>query len=136
MSKNEEEIALNSVGYIQVHAFTSNAQIPLKDVAVTVTDTGGAAIAMRLTNRSGRLDAPIQIPVPDISASQSPNTGIMPFAAVDLYARLDDYEEIFIERLQVFPNTITDQNLEMIPLSEFPSAWNKTEIFNTLPQNL
>ena len=123
-------------GYIQVHAYTSYAQIPLKDVAVSITDTGGAAIALRLTNRSGFLDTPIEIDVPDVSAGQTPNTGIIPFAVVNLYARLNNYEAIEIENLQVFPNTTTLQNLEMIPLSELPQSWNKLEIFNTPPQNL
>lgn len=127
---------MSATGYIQVHAYTSFAQLPLKDVAVTITDTAGSAIAMRLTNRSGILDAPVEITVPDASASQSPNTGIIPFGVVNLYARLEDYEEIFIERLQVFPNVITDQNLEMIPLSELPESWNKAETFYTPAQNL
>ena len=125
-----------STGYIQVHAYTSTAQIPLRDVAVTVTDTAGAAMAMRLTNRSGLLDDPIEIVVPDLSASQSPNTGVIPFSVVNLYARLENYEEIEIENLQIFANTITIQNLEMIPLSELPNSWNQAEIFNTPAQNL
>lgn len=91
---------------------------------------------MRLTNRSGILDSPIEISVPDLSASQSPNTGIIPFSAVNLYARLENYEQIEIENLQIFANTITDQDLKMIPLSEFPEQWNKTEIFNIPAQNL
>ena len=135
-SQYEEEICLSAIGYIQVHAYTSFAQIPLKDVAITITDTDGAAIAMRLTNRSGILDQPVEITVPDMSASQSPNTGVIPFAVVDLYAQLEDYEEIHIERLQVFANTVTNQNLEMIPISEFPKNWNQAEIFYTPAQNL
>lgn len=127
---------MSAIGYIQVHAYTSFAQIPLQDVAITVTDTDGAAIAMRLTNRSGLLDKPIEITVPDLSASQSPNTGVIPFTTVDLYAKLEDYEEIHIERLQIFPGIITNQNLEMIPLSEFPEKWNQAEIFYTPAQNL
>ncbi len=129
-------IHLSATGYIQVHAYTSYARFPLEDVAITVTDTDGAAIAMRLTNRSGILDAPIEIPVPDTSAGQSPNTGIIPFSVVDLYARVKDFEEIHIERLQVFPNIVTNQNLEMIPLSELPQNWNQAEIFDTPAQNL
>lgn len=125
-----------ATGYIQVHAYTSNAQIPLEDVAVTITDASGAAIAMRLTNRSGMLDETIPISVPDLSASQSPNTGIIPFTVVRLYARARNFEEIDIENLQVFPNTVTNQNLEMIPLSELPKAWNKAEILNIPPQRL
>ena len=127
---------MSATGYIQVHAYTSYAQIPLQDVAVSITDASGAAIALRLTNRNGALDAPVEIEVPELSAGQSPNTGIIPFAIVNLYARLDDYEAIEIENLQIFPNQTTVQNLEMIPLSELPNSYNKLEIFPTPPQNL
>lgn len=125
-----------ATGYIQVHAYTSNAQIPLKDVAVAITNMDGAAIALRLTNRSGMLDIPVEVPVPDRSASQTPNTGIIPYTVVNLYARLENYEEIHVDNLQVFANTTTDQDLEMIPLSELPEKWNIAEEFNTPAQNL
>ena len=124
------------MGYIQVHAYTSYAQIPLKDVAISVTDATGNTIALRLTNRNGSLDTPIEIDVPALSSGQTPNTGVTPFAVVNLYARLNDYEAIEIENLQVFANTTTDQNLEMIPLAEFPESFNKLEVFDTPPQNL
>ena len=127
---------MSAKGYIQVHAYNSYAQIPLQDVTIAVTGADGSAIAMRLTNRNGQLDKPIEIDVPDLSAGLSPNTGIIPFATVDLFARLEDYELIHIERLQVFPDTITEQNHEMIPLSEFPDSWNKAEVFDTPAQNL
>ena len=129
-------IILSAIGYIQVHAYTSNARIPLEGAAVTITHPDGSAIAMRLTNRSGTLDAPVEITVPDLSASQSPNTGIIPFTDVNLYARLANFETIEIENLQVFAGTLTVQNLPMIPLSELPDSWNKLEVFNTPPQNL
>lgn len=125
-----------SQGQIQVNAYVSNARIPLNDVAITVTDAGGSAIAMRLTNRSGQLDAPIRVDVPDRAASLTPNTGVIPFTTVNLYARREDYEEILIENLQVFADTVTQQDLEMIPLSEFPDSWNKSETFLTPSQNL
>ena len=126
---------MNATGYITVHAYTSYALLPLKDVAVTVTAIDGTAIAMRLTDRNG-LIVPIEIPVPERSASLKPNTGEIPYAVVNLYARLKGYEQIEIENLQVFADTTTNQNLEMIPLSELPGAWNQTEIFNTPRQNL
>lgn len=127
---------LSAVGYLQVRAYTSNALIPLQDVAVTITDAGGSAIAMRLTNRSGILNQPIVIDVPDLSASQSPNTGIIPYTTVNLLARLSNFEEIEVENIQIFANTITEQSLAFIPLSEFPGNWNKSELFQTPPQNL
>lgn len=124
-----------ATGYIQVRAYTSIAQYPLKDVAITVTATDGTAIAMRLTDRSGRIQ-PIEIPVPDRAESLQPDPGEAPFRSVNLYARLRGYEQIEAENLQVFADTTTFQNLEMIPLSELPGAWDQTVIFDTPPQNL
>jgi len=126
---------LPATGYLQVHAYTSYAQIPLQDVSVTVTAEDGTAIAMRLTDRSGRIE-PIPVPVPDLSASQTPDTGQIPYTNVRLIARLKGYEQIDAERIQIFPDTVTDQNLEFIPLSELPGAWDRTEDFDTPPQNL
>ena len=119
-----------------MQTYTSKARIPLQGAAVTITKPDGSAIAMRLTNRSGTLDTPVEITVPDLTASQSPNTGILPFTNVNLYARLENFETIEIENLQVFAGTLTVQDLAMIPLSELPESYNQVEIFNTPPQNL
>lgn len=128
-------IFLSARGYITVHAYTSYAYIPIKDVAITVTATDGTAIAMRLTDRNGQI-SPIEIPVPERGYSQAPNPTERPFAVVNLYARAKGFEQIENENLQVFADTTTNQNLLMIPLSELPGAWDKTEIFDTPPQNL
>lgn len=100
-----------------------------------ITTPNGDAIAMRLTDRSGQIE-PIPITVPDKAASQVPDSGIIPFTDVNIYARLQGFEQIEAENVQVFPNVVTNQNLEMIPLSELPDKWTQTEIFNTPAQNL
>lgn len=126
---------MSSTGYIQVRAFTSTAQFPLQNVAITVTAIDGTAIAMRLTDRSGRI-TPIPIPVPDLAESLSPDPPERPYAVVNLYAHKHGYEQIEVENLQVFADTTTLQNLEMIPLAELPENWDQTAIFDTPPQNL
>lgn len=128
-------ITLPSTGYLSVHAFAGTSQIPLQDVAVAITDSNGDPIALRLTDRSGQIQ-PIAISVPDLSASQRPDTGIVPYTLVNIYARKENYEQIEAENVQVFADTVTDQNLQFIPLSELPENWNKAEIFRTTPQNL
>ena len=128
-------IKLASTGYITVHAYTSFAQLPVKDTAISITATDGTAIAMALTDRNGQIN-PIPIPVPDRDASLSPNSGEKPFTSVNLYARAKGYEQAEYENLQIFPGTVTNQNVELIPLSELPGAWNQTAIFDTPPQNL
>ena len=124
-----------ATGYIQVHAFTSKAQLPLKDVTVYITDADGKAIALRQTDRNGKIQ-PVPISTPDFSVSQAPETGSPPFATVNIYARLENFEQIEAEGIQIFANTVTNQDLEMIPLAEFPEYWTETEIFQTPPQNL
>ena len=124
-----------STGYIQVHAYTSRARLPLEDVAVTVTAEDGTAIGFRLTDKNGKIRQ-IGVPVPDAAAYQSPDTGEIPYTPVNLYARKKGFEMIESENLQVFPGTVTDQDLAKIPLSELPGSWNKAEIFITPPQNL
>lgn len=128
-------VLLPDIGYIQVLAYTSVAQLPLENVAITVTADDRTALAMRLTDRNGEIE-PIEIPVPAPSAGQTPDTGVRPFTTVDLYARLEGFEQVENEHLQVFPNTVTRLDLELIPLAEYPSNRDSVEIFDTPPQNL
>ena len=124
-----------STGYIRVRAYQSRAELPLKDVAVAITATDGTAISLQLTDRSGLTPA-VPIPVPDLQAGLTPDSGEIPFTPINIYARLKGYEQIENENVQIFPNVLTIQNLELIPLSEMPGAYDKREIFNTPPQNL
>ena len=128
-------IELASTGYITVHAYSSFAQLPVKDVAISITASDGTAIAMALTDRNGQIKS-IPIPVPDREASLTPNPSEKPFTNVNLYARAKGFEQAEYENLQVFSGTVTNQNIELIPLSELPGAWNQTAVFDTPPQNL
>ena len=103
-------IFLEDTGYITVNAYTGLAKIPLANVAVAVTAADGTVLALRLTDRSGRI-TPVEIPVPSLSAGQSPDTGVTPFTSVNLYARLEGYEQQENEGLQVFPETVTQLQL-------------------------
>ena len=121
-------------GYIQVKAYTSRAQLPVEDAAVSVVDDNGRLLGLRTTNSSG-LTTPIRLEVPDRSESQSPGTA-KPFVTVNLYARAEDYEQVLARGVQVFADTVTTQELQFVPLSELPGSRNRVEIFDTPPQNL
>lgn len=124
-----------ATGFLQVRAYTSQAQYPLSDVAIAITASDGTAIAMALTDRNGRI-APIPVPVPERSESLTPDPSERPFTVVNLYAHKRGYERIESENLQLFAGTTTLQNLEMIPLSELPDSRNQYVLFDTPPQNL
>lgn len=123
------------IGYIQVKTYTSRAQIPLEDVAISVLDDDGKLLALRVTDQSGST-TPIVVKVPNASNSQSPDTGKSSFTTVNIYARAENYEQILARGVQVFEDVVTLQELAMVPLSELPGKWNQAEIFDTLPQNL
>lgn len=125
-----------SIGYFQVRAFTSNAQIPLPDVSITILDSQNNIIAFRITNKNGQLPTPIEIIVPTMDASTVPNAGVTPYTSLNLYARKENFEEIYVRNIQIFAETVTEQDLQMIPLAEFPGQWNKGEEFIITPQNL
>lgn len=124
-----------AVGYIQAKVFTSRAQLPVEDAAVSVVDDQGRLLGLRTTNSSG-LTTPIRITVPDLSESQSPGAAEPPFAVVNLYARAEDYEQVLARNIQVFADTVTLQELQMVPLAELPGSWNQVQVFDTPAQNL
>lgn len=124
-----------ATGYLRIHAYESYAQLPLQDVAVTVTASDGTAIAMALTDRNGAA-GPIPVPVPDLKESLSPDPPERPYAVVNIYAHKRGYERIEAENLQLFADTTTLQPLEMVPLAELPNSWNQLVVFDTPPQNL
>lgn len=126
---------MSAIGYIRVDAFTSRARIPVEDAAVTVVDDTGRLLGLRLTDSSGQT-TPIRIEVPNLENSQTPDTGLPAFTTVNLYARAEGYEQVLARGIQVFADTVTTQDLPLIPLSEYPEKFNQAEIFDTPPQNL
>ena len=125
---------MSAVGYIRATAYASRARLPLEDVAVSVVDDGGRLLGLRTTDSSGQT-TPIRLTVPDRSESQSPGQE-KPFVTVNLYARAEGYEQILVRGIQVFADTVTEQDLQMVPLSELPGSWKQVEVFDTPPQNL
>lgn len=127
-----------SQGYLTAHVFTSDAMIPVENATVTVTQTSPEGItellALWITDESGRTPT-LTIDTPEIELSQSPSSE-RPFSVVDITVEHPLYERIIVIGVQIFPDTVSNQTLQLIPLSEFPEAWNQTEVFSIPPQDL
>lgn len=124
-----------ATGFLQIRAFRSIAQFPLRDVAITVTAADGTAIALGVTDRNGQA-GPFSIPVPDKIESLSPDPEEKPFAQVNLYAHGSGYEREYSRNVQIFADTTTLWNIEMVPLSQMPGAGDQSIVLDTPPQNL
>ncbi len=126
---------MSAIGYIQARAFASNAQIPLRDVAVVITAPDDTAIAMRVTDRSGLISV-IEIPVPNLSESQEPGAEEKPYALVNMYAYRNGFGPFESRNIQVFAGTTTFQDIKLIPLSQLPRGEEDSMNVDTPPQNL
>ncbi len=122
-------------GYLQVHAYTSDALLPLEGTAITVLSRDGTLLATRLTDKDGRID-PVRISAPDEADSRTPDYEGQPFTTVVIRAQHPYYEQIQVNQTQVFAGVTTLQPLAMIPIALYPDRLDGTEYFNVPPQNL
>lgn len=125
-------------GSVTVHAYTSRAMIPVAGATVSFTqfspDGSVVLLSVRTTDESGRTD-PVVVPTPEKSESLAPAPD-RPYALNNIDASHPGYERIVVEHVQIFPGVRTLQPLEMIPLEEYPSSSNQTEVFDLPTQNL
>ena len=125
-------------GTLIVRVTTSRAQIPIDGATVTFTRpaTGGGTdlIAVRFTDESGRTP-PLTVAAPDAADSRAPEAG-QPYALLDVEVYHPDYAGVLVEHVQVFPGQTTLQDVDLIPLEEFPPSFCGTEVFQLPQQNL
>ena len=122
-------------GYLQVHAYSSDAQIPLEGVPIAVLDYQGTLLSAQLTDKSGRIK-PVKVQVPDLADSLTPDFAGRPFSIVTVRAQHPLYERIEVDQVQLFAGVTTIQPLEMIPMALYPDKMDRIEYFTVPPQNL
>lgn len=136
--KEKEECNLAATGTILTRVFTSRAQLPVAGATVAFTQRSDQGrhtlLALRVTDANGRTE-PVSVPTPDPSASEAPGT-ITPFAVCDIWVESPGYELLVVENVQIFPNTETLQELELIPLPEQSPNLLPEEPVNVPPQTL
>ncbi len=124
-------------GYLTLRTYASDAQLPVEGAAISVTQQepgGSRLIAQRITDESGRIPL-IPIPAPAKSESLAPGN-VQPWTSVDITADHPDYDRVLLENVQIFPDIITQQNIELLPRSELPEAYNLTEVVDVTAQPL
>lgn len=126
-----------ATGYIVVNVYTSRAQLPLRNAQVSVTDgneAGPKLLGFRLTGATGKTDQiEIETPALDLSLSPSKETA---FAVCNVKISHPSYYTLNISDVQVFANTQTLQNVELIPLTENSKPQDRTINRTTPSQNL
>jgi len=125
-------------GNIISYAYTSAGRVPLSDVVIRILQrtSGGTEdlLSVQMTDRNGKTSA-VTVVTPPTEDSLSPgNTS--PFTIVNMTAELPGYEQIRVDNVQVFPDTQTVQDFQLIPLSAHTDYITPVEEFDIPPQNL
>lgn len=126
-----------ATGYITVNVYTSRAQIPIQNAQVSVTsneETKPKLLGFRTTNSSG-MTSNISIETPGVELSLSPSE-VKPFSVCTIKISHPSYYSVTIKDVQVFANTQTVQNVELIPLEENSKPEDRSISQTTPAQNL
>ncbi len=124
-------------GSIAINVYTSRSQIPLKNAMISVTsgnENNPTLLGFRTTDESGKVE-PIYIDTPDLELSLSPSNS-KPFTVCNIKVSHPSYYTLTITDVQVFANTQTLQNVELIPLEENSKPEDRFININTPAQNL
>ncbi|MBQ3356411.1 MAG: spore cortex-lytic protein [Oscillospiraceae bacterium] len=128
---------MTGIGYLTVRISTSDAELPIEDATVTVTQNvqgGVKLLAARITDRSGVVPN-IAIVTPALNESLSPG-GPVPYAVVDVTVDRPGYDRALIENVQLFPGIQSQQDITLVPQSRTPEAFNMTDVVDITAQDL
>lgn len=124
-------------GYVITQVYTSRAIIPIMDASVSITqekEDKRVVIGVRKTNENGKT-SPVTITTPNEELSLSPGLRT-PFTTCDVQIEHPDFYTVFIKDVQIFANTTSIQNAELVPIESGANTKNAVEAFRVLPQDL
>lgn len=128
---------MSGTGLLTVRISTSDAELPIENATVTVTqDTPGGVdlLAVRISDRSGVVPD-IAIATPALSESLSPG-GPIPYTVVDVTVDHPGYDRALIENVQLFAGVQSQQDISLVPQSRTPEVFNMTDVVNITAQDL
>lgn len=124
-------------GYVITQVYTSRAIIPIMDASVSITqekEDKRVVIGVRKTNENGKT-SPVTITTPNEELSLSPGLRT-PFTTCDVQIEHPDFYTVFIKDVQIFANTTSIQNAELVPIESGANTKNAVEAFRVLSQDL
>jgi hypothetical protein len=131
---------MDRIGRVRVRVYTAQAELPLEDATVIVTQDSGTGkyelLSVQVTDSSG-LTRPVEVATPGMAASTSPEQGgVEGFVQCGIWAEHPGYEMLRVDGVQVFPGVETIQDMELLPLEEGESSLQQREVRNIPVQNL
>ncbi len=101
-------------GRIQINVFDETIGMPLSgaELKISPSEKQEEIISESITNISGQSDL-IDLTTPEVQYSLSANPTERPYSEYNLTVRKDGFEETIVEKIQILPDTIAEQNIFM-----------------------
>lgn len=103
-------------GYLTVSVNTAKGSFPIEGATVRIYSEGFEPLYTFSTDSSGRTPA-AELPAPPLSASQTPDTGVVPYARYTIDTEYPGYYTVENINAPVYPGVLSLQNVSMIPRS-------------------
>lgn len=132
---------MDTIGWLDVRVYTSQAQLPVPGATVAVTQKGRSGryrlLSLQVTNSSGNIKTvAVETPASIESTEPEDNDAIPAFATCEVWAEYPGFVRLMVEGVQIFPGVTTFQGMELSPAPAGESGLDETEIQNTPDQNL
>ncbi len=106
------------VGYLTVAVTSAKGALPLQGARVRIFNGGNndtPPLFSLVTDESGRTPT-VELPAPPFEASQTPDSGTVPYASYTIDTELDGYYTVQNINAPVYPGVYSIQNVLMVPL--------------------
>ncbi len=121
-------------GFIKVELFTARESVPVPEGNIFVLKSTSVDFdkGQILSTDSSGITNLLEVDAPDIQLSESANSDQVPYSVYDLYVRAPGYKDAAVEGVQVFPNEVSIQQIEMIPTAKEREFLEELE-YNYIP---
>lgn len=110
-----------STGRLQINVFDETIGKPLSGTRITVFDAqNNRTVSELITNSSGQSDT-IELKTPPTEYSLNPNSP-MPYAEYNIEVQKENFDKIYIEKVQILPDTLSKQNVFTKPIANNQNA--------------
>lgn len=107
-------------GFIKVELFTAREVVPVSGGNIFILKSTSVEFdkGRILTTDSSGITKILEVDTPDIELSKNKDSEQIPYSVYDLYVRAPGYKDAVVEGVQVFPNEVSIQQVEMIPTTK------------------
>ncbi|WP_346885708.1 peptidoglycan-binding protein [Clostridium sp. UBA4395] len=107
-------------GFIKVELFTAREVVPVSGGNIFILKSTSVDFDKGhiLTTDSSGITKILEVDTPDIELSKNKDSEQIPYSVYDLYVRAPGYKDAVVEGVQVFPNEVSIQQVEMIPTTK------------------